>query len=226
MVHSKETAEEQLLRIIEASSGEKSSPVPGQPVSGLMRWMEGFRQFPLWLGKRLFPERRGRWKEDPFLWNLRLANRLLWVVLLGLAAYVGMELFWVPAESELPGISSAPIETPVGVSTPARAKSPVKPLTDYLTALAGNPFRTQEAVVDSTGAPAPQTVRERLVELTSGLVVVGLDRGARPVAFIESSEEGKTYVVGIGEQFKGVTVKAISAGGVTLSYEGEEIVLP
>jgi len=182
------------------------------------------------LRQRLVPRPSGRYREDPFLWNLRLANRLLWLVLLGLAAYVGSEFVEVQTDkpADPPALEARVEAAAVIPAEPVQAESPVKPLSDYLTAvMEKNPFQTSlESEAEPEAAEAPRTAGNRIQDLTRGLMVVGIDRGANPVAFVEDIDQKRTYLVGIGDTVNGMVVKEIGSEGVILSYEGEEILLP
>lgn len=156
---------------------------------------------------------------DPVLWNLRTASRVLWVALAAIGAYAVFDLVVMRQVYQLP--SSAGAAGQAGLA--ASGDGQQKPLSEYLGAiLARDPFTG--AVAGATAAVL-RTNRNRLEELSKGLTVAGMDRGANPVAFIEDKDEQKTYMVKVGDDIKGLTIKSISADGVVLEYEGEEIVL-
>ncbi len=224
MVPGKETAEEQLLRMIEGAEGAPLSgamPPPESPgrVSGRRMpdfWKNSVRGLRDQMRRVLAPPKGEA--ADPVLWNLRTASRILWVALAGIGAYAVFDLVVARPVYKLPvatGSSAVAAETPV-----AREQ---KPLSEYLgSILARDPFTG--AVAGATAAIL-QTNRNRLEELSKGLSVAGLDRGANPVAFLEDKEEQKSFMVKVGDDIKGMRVQSISSDGVVLEYEGEQIVL-
>jgi hypothetical protein len=172
----------------------------------------------LWLGRRLLPAHR---EADGFLWNLRVAHRVLWMVLAALGAYVAADLMFGSRPSTRRA-ASAPAAT---ADAPAVDQdiAPLRALSDYLVAVKErNPF-TGEAAQQ---AGKTKTTKRRLEELAEGLVVVGIDRGANPMALIEHAAQRRTFMVKVGDQINGMTIMAIAADGVTVVYEGQQLVLP
>ena len=99
MVAYKETAEEQLLRMIEgprgapAPSSGQAAPAaarrPGMPLGPLKElWGDLKNRFRQALGSFKGKESAG----DPLLWNLQLAGRFLWLFLAVLGVYVVLDL--------------------------------------------------------------------------------------------------------------------------------------
>ena len=225
MVASKETAEEQLLRMIEGSSGPApTAKRPGAPAPWL-RLLELLRQAAARAQQTLLRPRLGKAPADPFLWQLQLAGRLAWIVLAGLGLYVIVDM--VLMKPTLPrlavplasGGSAGGAEGQHAVPDPLETNAAA-----YRETLASrNPFRlaTERLIDDATG----QTVKNRLVELTGALVIVGINRGRVPEALIEHTAEKRTYFVKVGDTINGLKVTAIDQRGVTVSYEGEEITL-
>jgi len=161
-------------------------------------------------------------QADVFLWNLRLASRLLWVLLAGLGAYVVMDLVLRPPQPRL----TRELGPPSGGSDAARPSVPaLRPLSEYVTALTQrNPFTGSPAGV-AEETVAAKTARRQLEELASDLTVVGIDRGPQPVALIEHKGQQRTFVVKVGDAVNGLRVTQIGPDGVRVSYEGEETFL-
>ncbi len=220
MGSAKETAEEQLLRMIEGPAGagrpatgpQRQSPVH-QLVQRAQAFVDGLRAAVSgWL--------RPTTTADLFLWRLRLAERMFWLVLIGLGAYLIVDLLF--GNTRLPAVNTAPVGRVTAPTTGPSAEDQLKPLSEYRQRLlARNPFMLS-AAKPTTAAPAASS---RLAELASALTVVGINRGRVPEALIEDSADQRTHVVKVGDQVNGVTIKAIDQRGVVLSLEDEEIVL-
>ena len=88
---------------------------------------------------------------------------------------------------------------------------------------ARNPFRLSAGRLSEPATG--QTVRSKLLELTSQLTVVGINRGRVPEALIEDKDAKRTHFVKVGDQINGVTIIRIDSQGVTVRYEGEETTL-
>ena len=76
MVAAKETAEEQLLRMIEGPSGPQSPPRrPGRGFSTerLVAWLRGWAET---VRRWVLPSHQHKDRSDVFLWRLQLINRL------------------------------------------------------------------------------------------------------------------------------------------------------
>lgn len=218
----KDTPAEQLLRMIEGPAGDANAPHASATPSLKQLWAD-LQELPGRLWSRLRPARR---ETDAFLWNLTMAQRLLWVVLLALGAYVAFELIVVRPTPKLERVVATgapePTEGSPEASKSAAANS-LKPLADYLAAVQqANPFGGAAAIV---AAPVEQSARHRLEDLAQGLVVVGIDRSANPEAIIEDTAQKRTYFVKVGDELNGMAIRAISTKGVIVSYEGEELLL-
>lgn len=205
----KETPAEQLLRMIEGGSGAVSLSRPS-----LRRLVAG------WFGRA--GSRARTWDQaDPWLGNIRLAGRLMWLVLAVLGAYTALVLLRpapVPSLGTTPGAGD-------GAPSAVAEERPLKPLSEYLSAITTlNPF-TGGATQQSPTVPVTETARQRLEGLTNSLIVVGIDNSAVPEAIIEDTEQRRTYFVKVGDEIKGVVIREISPKGVSVSYEGEEILL-
>ena len=207
MVLPKETAEEQLLRMIEGSQGPQRSSAPAPAPGRFSSWWE-----------KLFSPRPRRIEADPFLLKLQLGSRFLWVILVGFAVYLVLSLFVM--QPRHPAISTSTKEVPAAELSTA-VQSPLKPLPQYLEGFQQrNPF---------TGAVAGQSVvvekKSRLQEAVQGLTLVGIDRGPNPAAIIENSAQQKSTVVSVGDNINGLKVKKITSEGVVLSDDVEEFLL-
>ena len=222
MAPAKETAEEQLLKMIEGPRGAGGAAKP-PAASAPQRWRFLILAVIQRWWRVLLPGRR---ETDVFLWNLRVAQRVLWIGLAGLGAYVMLDLLWSPAQlnRRLRAFSARAQKISATPTAPIDAVRPLKPLTAYVSAVAQrNPFTGAKAL---TQAQAIRTVRDDLEERAQDLVVVGIDRGAKPVALIEQKSAQRTHTVKVGDELNGLTVKQISPDGVVVTYEGEELVLP
>lgn len=217
----KETAEEQLLRMIEGPAGPRPPRGSGPKVraaavaaqlksriSGLWRWA--------------IPGEASRARSDGFLWRLQIGERIIWVLLGGLALYLVVDL--VMLKRRLPVLSGS--STPSAVQPVDAAGIPaedqLKPLAQYREALSTrNPFGLSPV----GGGSGSGKVKSRLTELTGALSVVGINRGRVPEALIEDSQDQRTHFVKVGDDINGLKVVTIDDRGVTVSYEGEETTL-
>jgi hypothetical protein len=226
----RETAEEQLLRMIEGSQpvGE-DKPVRLEQSRMGVRILSGRRLFQGWKWRFPFkqwerprrPRASGAMEGDPIVEKLRLAGKILWVALAVLGAYVVVDLAVLrrtPKEYEIPQKDAlGSRESSVQVA------SPLKPLGEYLTGiLKRDPFM---GMASQTPKAAPVTIKRRLDEMVQGLVVVGIDRGPNPAALIEDQQTGRTTVIRVGDTVRDAKVKKIDGDGVLLTYEGEEHLL-
>ncbi len=216
----KETAEEQLLKMIEGPEGAKPpSTVEPAPVPRFRPFREMFQEGKARLLRILLPG-WGQSHGDPLLWNLRLASRILWVFLAGLGAYVIFALVLVqPRYRSHPGLPAG-----TASSGSVSARNPLRPLGDYLGALLQrDPFTGRN--LSPGQESSSQGAHRHVEELTNGLKLVGIDRGPQPAALIENAGQKRTFIVNVGDEINGMKVKKITSEGVVLSYEGEEVVL-
>lgn len=214
-----ETPAEQLLRMIEGPQG--GLPGAAKPVAGALHALAGFfRRLPNPFRRKF---RSGRRESDPVLANLTLAQRVLWAVMILFGAYVAFDLVMVQPKSTLDRVTAQAPASPDAAQGPASSGTALKPLADYLSVVQQvNPFGGAAALV---AAPVQQTTKQRMQELAGGLAVVGIDRSANPEAIIEDTNEKRTYFVKVGDELNGMTIRDISAKGVTVTYEGEELLL-
>lgn len=217
----KETAEEQLLKMIERpqAGGAEKRPTAHGPG----RWRAMLHDLAERSRRLLLPGRR---EADVFLWNLRVAQRILWVGLAGLGAYVMLDLLLSPSQlnKRLHAFSARTQNVSTTTAPPRDTSRPLRPLAEYVAAVTQrNPFTGAQAL---TQVQAIQTAKDQLEERAQDLVVVGIDRGPKPVALVEQKSAQRTHTVKVGDELNGLTVKKISPEGVVVSYEGEELVLP
>ena len=219
MVPAKETAEEQLLRMIE---GPGRPPVRGpQGKLSFDRLLEQAREGieSVWRWARS-SQRRGI--SDAFLWRLQLTERVFWLILAGLGIYLVVDLLVLqlrpPTFALRPG--------PAGIAEPGDGSAipgDLKPVEEYRRGLVSrNPFQLSAKAAAKAAEPA---VKSALETITATLKVVGLNRGRVPEALIEDSAAKRTYFVKVGDQVNSLTVKAIDKRGVTVVYQDEETLL-
>lgn len=226
MVPAKETAEEQLLRMIEGPSRPKRREAPKG--SSIQRGLNRFRNDWSDLWNRLTLTRGRRDRTDNFLWQLQLAGRVFWVMIGSLAVYIVVDLWvlqpqppaLVTSSTVIPqlvdgGTSSGSLEDNLKASAEAYRK----------TLSSRNPFRLAKERFSETAVPVGPTAKTKLLELTSNLVVVGINRGRIPEALIEDTEAKRTHFVKVGDEINGVIISEISNSGVVVTYEGEETIL-
>ncbi len=216
----KDTPAEQLLRMIEGPQ-PVAAPAKGGETVPLMRGGDVWRGMVAAVRRRLMPSHR---EVDVFLWNLRLVQRILWVVLAGVGLYVVVDFFMVKPPRQVAQVAS--VQMPGNTASSAESvngQGKLKPLSGYLESVQQrNPFTGLSDML--TQSPL-KTTEHRLEELAKGLTVVGIDRGANPEAIIEDSAQQRTYFVKVGDELNGMKVKEISSRGVVITYEGQELVL-
>lgn len=220
MVSTKETAEEQLLRMIEGppSASPKGSPGGFSPE----RLRESVRDSIDALKRRVRGSHSRREGGDRFLAQLQLAGRIFWAVLGALGLYLIVDVVILKPPS--PRLALAPQPLTGGASTVTPVEDAAGRMQAYRQALISrNPFRLETGRVAE--APSSQTAKNRLLELTSSLVVVGINRGIVPEALVEDTQNKRTHFVKVGDQINGITISGIDQEGVKVTYEGEDAVL-
>jgi len=217
MVAAKETAEEQLLRMIEGPQGAQTLPPPPPRGSLVKRITATVQGFVTQLWRRVVPKRR---EADLVLANLRRASRVLWVFLAAVGAYVLIDLLLFQPK---PRVIRPTVSTTDGATVSTAApETQLRPLADYMAAVEQrNPFTGSASLFQ----PLIKTARHRLEELASSLIVVGIDRGPQPEAIIEDTTQQRTHFVKVGDEINGLLIKEISPKGVIVGYEGEELLL-
>lgn len=197
--------------------GKFAQGLPSAPWGGWFR--DRLQRLRHWL---VPPQSEGR-QSDAFLWRLRLAERLCWVVLIALGSYLIIDLFLIQQRPPVAAVlSSGAGQESAGPST-GITTGQLKPLSEYQTALATrNPFGLQRRL-EAQGPIEPSDTG--IAGLTSGLVVVGLSRGRVPEALIEDTAAQRTHVVKVGDKVNGLTVKKIDAHGVVVSDGHDDAVI-
>jgi len=105
----------------------------------------------------------------------------------------------------------------------------IRDLAEYISVVSyRNIFQPYERKVVKAQEEVPEEMRgyERIVEQTKDLKLVGiswLDTPESASAMIENTTTGITQFLRAGEKIKNITIKAIYADSVTLSYEGQEM---
>ena len=222
MVAAKETAEEQLLRMIEGPGKSPASP-RGPWHHAMLQQLAGRFSIGVEALRRLaFPLSTHQDGGDMLLSRLRFAERIVWVLLGGLGVYLIVDLFLVQLKPPTLTLhASLPEATLPGPSMVTDEQ--LKPLADYKQAVVSrNPF----ALAAKSLGEAVASSKSKLQELTATLSVVGINRGRVPEALIEDAAAKRTYVVKVGDELNGLTVKTIDQRGVTVSYENEETLIP
>ena len=218
MVSKKDTAEEQLLKLIEGSPASTPSP---PSVSPLERLRDRWRAFAAQMGRRFSLRRRPR--ADPFITNLRWGGRLLWVVLVGLTCVLVIDLV-SPRGSYRASKDLSSSTDSLGRASSAKPEDYLKPLSVYIGSTGSrNPFGTAGGTQPVVETPVSKQAQNKLENMAQGLVIVGIDKSGNPRALIEDTNQHRTYFVKVGEELNGMMVKRISDSGVVLSYEGKEI---
>ena len=219
MAPTKETAEEQLLRMIEGPAAPEPPRPQGRfsPAELLQRVQRALDELRRWI---LPSAREG---ADGLLWRLRLAQRAMWGVLICMALYLVIDLALL--RPTLPTLTrEGGSEHPAAATGAVAIEDRLKPLPEYRETLTGrNPFglMMHRALQDEPD----ESAQAKLLEITSTLRVVGINRGRVPEALIEDATANRTHIVKVGDTLNGLTVKAIDARGVLVSYEGEETLL-
>jgi hypothetical protein len=180
----------------------------------------GVNLFSRW--SRPVPRRPG--SSDLLLSRLQLAQRIAWLGIIGLGLYVIVDLFIL--QRRLPDVTVQPpsADGASGAAAPVQ-EGRLKPLAAYRDLFVKrNPFNLKAA--DDLGGTANQWMKEKLLELSGSLSVVGISRGKNPEALIEDTTTQRTHFVKVGDEINGLKVKAIDDRGVVVSFEDEEMVLP
>ncbi len=221
----KETAEEQLLRMIEGPGGHSPPPDPVRRFSRAQlagQWHAGLETMRRWA----LPTTQPRLASDLLLWRLQLAQRVFAVALVGFGCYLVVDLFFLRPHPPFMGAHAHLLSA--GGPHRAVAAAPevqLKPLAEYQQALVTrNPFGVATSQADHPSED--RASKSRLTAVTSVLTVVGINRGRVPEALIEDGTAQRTYVVKVGDQVNGVIVKSIDQNGVVVTLDGEETLLP
>ena len=222
MAAAKETAEEQLLRMIEGPSGPSPSrsPLRRFSVSRLLEQLRGWADA-LWHASPFAQPTQEH--ADVLLWRLRALERVFWIILIGLGVYLAVDFFVFQPQLPSPARRTLPSGSAAG--TTAGPEDQLKPMAEYREALASrNPFGIATHGTEGL-LVAPKEAKSRLEQLIGVLTIVGINRGRTPEALIEDTSAKRNFFVKVGDQVNGLTVKSIDEHGVMVTYEGEETLL-
>lgn len=222
-------AEERLLRLIETTGGGKSQTAQAQTkgVKGVAYSLTHGFQFAFQAWRLNFLSPASTLVREP----IRYLTYFFWVILTGLAVYLvseGTHFYFERADSRITPpaavVTQSVIPEPMVI---VRGDEKVRALQDQLEPLRQqNPFTgiTQQQILVEE-APA-EPAKPQLSQLIEGLILVGINRGAGPEAFIEDKTQSRTYFVKVGQSVRNLKVKSIGTdNSVVLELEGEEITL-
>jgi len=221
----KDTAEEQLLRVIEDGGKGKESAggdAKGKPSSLVERLKNVLSS----IKGRLKGKSTGRHVKGE-QWDIRWANNLLWILLAALTIYIISDFVLFSSNAKEKYVKKMPItanaESAISAA-PDIMEGQLKSLNEYVGALTDrNPFTGKGRPIITETTYKEPSARDKLEEMIEGLVLVGINRGANPDAVIEDSGAKQTYFVSEGDKVRDLTVKSISADSIVFEYEGEEI---
>lgn len=200
----KESADQKLLKMMEAASTSTEKPQPAAPV-------------------------RTKKKQDP-LSALRYINYGLMVAIVVSIVFLVKEIQTGLKLEESP-IKLAAESNGSKKGNKDFLNFDVPDFNDILKVVSGRNFfeSYEEKVVEDTPTRKVESV-EQIVKQTEKLRLVGiswLDRVETASVMIEDLETGKTYVKQKGDviENKGITINKIYADGVELGYKNEEITI-
>ncbi len=223
MGNGEEIAEERLLRMIEGQPSTNTASAAKQTAWDKMRGGSGS----FWQRFRWTPQKK---REDSLLSKLRLATRLMWVVLVVLGVYVAFDITQSEQETAsglLEEENTSPMDERTVTIAPINLEQLEAPLADLIAAVVErNPFTGSAEQKQQPKIDLPkQSVRQKLSEMAADLRIVGIDRGAIPQAMIEDTNQRRTFFLQAGEMINGLEVIEISDRGVVLGYENQEMLL-
>ena len=229
MSKEKETAEQKLLKLIEASSpGQTASqPAADQVAAQIAQAVQG--QSPLAaipaFFRSIFGGKNSSGSPAEFAFGLKEINNLLSVVIIFILFFLGTDFF--------NGMKSLQKKIDLAIDSNASKTlvngiALVKNLDDYFGLIEQRnifqPFE-KKVVEEKTETPAET---KKISTMTEKLKLVGiswLDSAETASVMIEDQESGSTYFVRQGEKVKDLTVKTIYTDRVVLTYEDEEITI-
>ena len=224
---SKETAEQKLLKLIEASSPGATVVQPsGQEVASQMAQavrgqspaasMPGFLRSILGFGKS---------GSSAFAFGLREINHVLLGIIAVIFVFLGIDF--------LNGMKSLQKKIDLAVDN-NRAKTSsniilaAKSLEDYLSPIENRnifqPFE-KKAVEEKSDVPQENKKISAMAEKLKLVGVSWFDSAETASVMIEDKDKGTTYYVRQGEKVNDLTVKTIYTDRVVLTYEDEEITI-
>jgi len=216
----KDIAEERLLRVIEKGQARSATISLGaNKGGGLFKW------FRSWMAQHY--SRPIARESDVTLRLMRSLSTILWFLLTCFGIYFAFDVIsqhQSPFKHKLVEGKNRMISKTTD-SMNAVLEEKLQPEDHYVQALQNpNPFtgagadvKVEEPVVRTESAA------QKLAEMSKGLVVVGINRGAIPDAIIENSEQKKTFFVKAGDMVNDLKVKEVKRDTVVLTYEGEDV---
>lgn len=214
----KDIAEERLLRVIEKGQARTASVAIGATKA----W-NPFKWLRVWLAQN-YARPIGR-ESDPTLKILKTLSAFLWLGLACFSIYFAMDYIShrnAPFQSRI--FKAAKHGTAATGQIEPVLEDKLKTEAHYVEALQNpNPFTGVAEEVKVTEEVRGPSAGDKLAEMSKGLVVVGINRGATPDAIIENSKEKRTFFVKVGDKVNEMTVKEIKHDTVVLSYEGQDV---
>ena len=165
-----------------------------------------------------------RLRSIKFPWpgdKLRLANRILLIVLVGLSAYLSLDLIRPRSEETL----SVTIDLKAGQDEEeGEAPQNPKPYSSYARSIGGWPlFRLRES--STPKSPEVQRPAVALNKLMANLNLMGIVGGKEPQAIIWDRQSKRTYYLKEGQFLDEIMIQEIKKGEVILKYKDETIEL-
>jgi len=229
----KETAEQKLLRLIESTeSQEREAPAPGSPEAHkVFDAVRGGGGVDVAVPSAL--QSFASLLRNPAVLTQRLAhlglkdiNKILAAGIVVVLVVFGLD-FTRGLNMSRQEVSFEQDYQPV--SDQESFLPSIRDLAEYISVVSyRNIFQPYERKVVKAQEEVPEEMRgyERIVEQTKDLKLVGiswLDTPESASAMIENTTTGITQFLRAGEKIKNITIKAIYADSVTLSYEGQEM---
>ena len=226
MTKEKETAEQKLLKLIEASSPGQTAaqPAGGEVATQIAQAVHGqspLAAIPVFF-RSIFGGKASSGNPFEFVFGLKEINHLLSAVIVVILAFLAIDFF--------NGMKSLQKKIDVAIDSSAskaltNSISAIKNLNDYFGLIdQRNIFQPFEKKIVEEKIEAPAETK-KISAMTEKLKLVGiswLDSAETASVMIEDQESGATYFVRQGEKVKDLTVKTIYTDRVVLTYEDEE----
>jgi hypothetical protein len=223
---SKETAEQKLLKLIEAEEG---SPAENQAVKEVARSVRG-RGFASASTPDFLKSLPEFFKNSPLFRpgqfvGLKQINTFLLAVVLSVCVFLAVTI--------VSGVrsSDAKIDFQVTATTVGGAPSVSPPLSkgrEYLTKITEQRNIFSPAEEKTVEQQAGTVERQRIVDKTKDLRLVGIswpENAETATAMIEDKQTLITYFLKQGEEINGVRIQNIYADRVVLGFQGETLIL-
>lgn len=230
----KETAEQKLLKLIEATDAQQGpsgkSSGPAQTIREAQKVIESVHSSGLENVLPVFQKISMLFKgpllilQNPAALSIKDINRMIVVVILGLTGYAVSDF--------IKGVNSSSAGIQITISDKiAKLGEIVMPraqdLSEYLQLVSQrnifHPF--EKKVVESEMAQA-KTPQQKITEKIAAYKIVGiswLDSPESATVMIEDTKTQITHFKKTGDKIDGIEVKTIYANSVVLSYEGETV---